>query len=71
MRTGIDHYDLLLGRPNPVEGRASWHVGLEPREGQFNWLCPKCLCVVAMESEPLDRVNAKLRGHWLRVHVWR
>ena len=70
MRIGIDHYDLLLGRPCPVEGRASWHIGLEPREGQFNWQCPECLVIVGHWDDPKDRVNARLRGHYLRSHVW-
>jgi len=66
----IDRYDLILGRPNPVEGRASWHIGLTPLESEHGpwWLCPTCGDAIANDKLDTDRVRAKLRGHWLRTH---
>ena len=66
----LDRYDLLLGRPDPVEGRASWHIGLEPVEHGGAWDCPRCELPVADSNQRRDVVHAKLRGHWLRTHAW-
>jgi len=68
--------DMLPSPGNPVPGRATWHLNLEPDPmthysgAILGWKCPECMLMLA-QLEPEDVVRAKLRGHYLRYHVWR